>query len=185
MANRHRNRTKPVDELRRAIDCLPEATRRAMLEGVRAGERIITGAYVDGSGGVCPMLAAHRRGARTNFLSFARAWDRFARARRRARDATTRELDILARQLESSLMSEDDLHLDRAIVEHRQLVMRRVHAQADPTGEICARRLRVSPSWAPARALQSAAAACGAGAERRPHTGPVAADREAVGAASS
>jgi hypothetical protein len=148
MANRHHTRTKPVDELRRAIDCLPVSTRRAMLEGVRAGERIIAGAYVDGSGGVCPMLAAHRRGARTNFLSFARAWDRFARARRQARDATRRELDILARQLESSLMSEDDLHLDRAIVEHRQLVMRRVRAQADPTGEIQARRL---PSGRPGR----------------------------------
>jgi len=63
--------------LRRTIDCLPVATREAMLAGVRAGERIIVGAYVDGRGGVCPMLAAHRRGARTNFLSFARAWDRF------------------------------------------------------------------------------------------------------------
>ena len=185
MANRHHTRTKPVDELRRAIDCLPASTRRAMLDGVRAGERIIAGAYVDGSGGVCPMLAAHRRGARTNFLSFARAWDRFARARRQARDATRRELDVLVRQLESSLLSESDLNLDRAIAEHRHLVVRRVRAQADPTGEIRARRLRVSPSWAPARALQSVAAACGAGAERRPHTAPAAAGREPVGAAGS
>ena len=131
------------------------------------------------------MLAAHRRGARTNLLSFARAWDRFARAGRRVRRATTRELEILACQLESSLMSEDDLHLDRAIVEHRELVMRRVRAQADPTGEVRAGRLRVSSSWGPARALQSVAAACDAGAERRPHTAPAAAGREAVGAADS
>ena len=185
MANRHHTRTKPVDELRRAIDCLPASTRRAMLDGVRAGERIIAGAYVDGSGGVCPMLAAHRRGARTNFLPFARAWDRFARAGRRAREATRRELDILVRQLESSLMSEGDRQLGRAIAEHRQLVMRRVRAQADPTGEIRVRRLRLSSSLAPARALQSVAAACGAGAETRPHTPPAAAGREPVGAADS
>ena len=50
----------PVERLRLAIDCLPVATREAMLAGVRANERIIVGAYVDGEGGVCPMLAAHR-----------------------------------------------------------------------------------------------------------------------------
>ena len=81
MAKRSHTRRAPVEELRRAIDCLPAATRQAMLDGVQANERIIAGAYVDGHGGVCPMLAAHRRGARTNFLPFARAWDRFARAR--------------------------------------------------------------------------------------------------------
>ena len=57
------------------------ATREAMLAGVRASSAIIVGAYVDGEGGVCPMLAAHRRGGRTDFLSFARAWDRFTRSR--------------------------------------------------------------------------------------------------------
>lgn len=185
MANRDHNRTRPVDELRRAIDCLPTSTRRAMLEAVRAGERIIAGAYVDGTGGVCPMLAAHRRGGRTNFLSFARAWDRFARARRRARDATKRELDILVRQLESSLMSASELDLDRAIADHRHLVARRVGAQADPTGEIRARRLRVSSSRAPVRVLQSVAAAYGVDDERRSNTAGAAGDREPVGAASS
>src|SRR5439155_22532630 len=71
MRNRRRHRTHPVDQLRLAIDCLPVATREAMLEGVRASERIIAGAYGDGRGGVCPILAAHRRGGRTDFLSFA------------------------------------------------------------------------------------------------------------------
>ena len=50
-----------------------------MLEGVRANT-IVVGAYTDGHGGICPMLAAHRNGGRTSFLSFARAWDAFARA---------------------------------------------------------------------------------------------------------
>ena len=46
------------------------------------------------------MLAAHRRGGRTDFLSFARSWDRFARARGGSRAATERELRILLTQLE-------------------------------------------------------------------------------------
>jgi hypothetical protein len=140
MANRHRKTRAPIEDLRRAIDCLPVQTRQAMLDGLRDGERIIAGAYVDGRGGVCPMLAAHRRGARTNFLSFARAWDRFARARRRVRLATRRELDILARQLHSSLLSESSAGLGAAIAEHRGLLRRRVVAQADPAGEIRATR---------------------------------------------
>src|ERR1700737_3236153 len=115
MANRSHTRSAPIEDLRRAIDCLPEATRRAMLEGVQASERIIAGAYVDGHGGVCPMLVAHRRGARTNFLSFARAWDRFTRARRRARTATRRELDVLIGHLQNSLMSDAQLDLTGAI----------------------------------------------------------------------
>src|ERR1700726_3925927 len=76
--------------LRLAIDCLPVATREAMLEGVRSSERIIAGAYVDGDGGVCPMLAAHRRGSRVDFLSFAKSWDRFASVARRPRGAPRR-----------------------------------------------------------------------------------------------
>jgi hypothetical protein len=75
-----RRQNSPIERLRLAIDCMPVATREAMLEGVRANERIITGAYVDRDGGVCPMLAAHRRGGRTDFISFARSWDRFTRA---------------------------------------------------------------------------------------------------------
>ena len=63
---------RPIEDLRTAIDCMPARTREAMLEGVRSNE-IIVGAYVDRRGGVCPMLAAHRCGGRTSFVSFARA----------------------------------------------------------------------------------------------------------------
>ena len=58
---------------------------------------IIVGAYIDGDGGVCPMLAAHRCGGRTDFLSFAQAPGTASRARgarragrRRARAAILR-----------------------------------------------------------------------------------------------
>ena len=58
-----------------------------MLDGIERNE-IIAGAYTD-SGGICPMLAAHRAGGRTDCIAFATAWDRFAfggaRARRSAR----------------------------------------------------------------------------------------------------
>jgi len=155
-----------------------------MLEGVRASERIIAGAYVDGHGCVCPMLAAHRRGARTNFLSFARAWDRFARSGRRVRRATRRELDILVGQLESSLMGEAQTDLNGAIAEHRNLLRCRQSAQADPAGEIHAARLPLS-SPVPADARRSGVGACGADGETRPHTELAVAGREPVGAARS
>ena len=109
----------PIEDLRLAIDCLPVRTRRAMLEGIRSNE-IIVGAYADRAGGVCPMLAAHRCGGRTSFVSFARAWDRFAGART-ARRATARELRILEGQLEASLIAEDPLDLGAAIAEHEAL----------------------------------------------------------------
>jgi len=156
MRNRRRQKASPVERLRTAIDCLPVATREAMLAGVLANERIIVGAYVDGRGGVCPMLAAHRAGARTDFLAFARSWDRFARARGKVRVATQRELRILISQLEASLRESSGLELDVAIVEHRRLVSagrrrasrlrRALPEAADPRGEIIARRLRLARS---------------------------------------
>jgi hypothetical protein len=124
-----RRRTWPIEELRRAIDCLPLRTRVAMLEGVRANE-IIAGAYTDRRGGVCPMLAAHRCGGRTDFLSFARAWDRFTRARGRARRATPREVRVLTTHLEASLLAEPGLDLGRAIAEHRAAIERREREEA-------------------------------------------------------
>jgi hypothetical protein len=150
MRNRGRGNSN-VERLRLAIDCMPVATREAMLAGVRSSERIIVGAYVDGRGGICPMLAAHRAGARTDFLSFARSWDRFTRARGRARVASRREVSILIAQLQDSLSSANGLELDEAIKEHRALVVRnrrtrrdrpRLPDAADPSGEIRARRLR-------------------------------------------
>jgi hypothetical protein len=142
MARRRHHSSRLVEDLRLTIDCLPVSTRRAMLEGVRNSERIIAGAYVDGEGGVCPMLAAHIRGARTSFLSFARSWDRFTHARRGARCASRRELNILVGQLEASLLGGSETDLDRAIDEHRALLARRHARAADPAGEIIARRLR-------------------------------------------
>jgi len=98
-------RRRPARDLRTAIDCLPLQTRRAMLEGVEAN-RIIVGAYTDRKGGVCPMLAAHRNGGRTSLASFARAWDRYTGAPRRARAATPRELTTLRAMLEASIAME-------------------------------------------------------------------------------
>jgi hypothetical protein len=142
MANRARSSSRLVDDLRLTIDCLPVATRQAMLDGVRSADRVIVGAYTDPEGGVCPMLAAHRRGGRTNFLSFARAWDRFTRAGRRARQATSRELSTLIAQLEGSLLSAEAGDLAGAIDEHRAAVQRRERVERDPVGEILVRRRR-------------------------------------------
>jgi hypothetical protein len=126
---------------------MPVATREAMLRAVHAGERFIAGAYVDRQGGVCPMLAAHRRGGRTDFISFARSWDRFTRVGGKAREATPREVRILAAHLEDSLTSMSGLELDLAISEHQALRGRRLRGrrrlpdEADPSGEIRARRM--------------------------------------------
>ncbi len=72
-----------------------------MLEAAET-EELIVGAFTDRQGRVCPMLAAHRRGARTQVRAFARAWDAFGRARR-PRPATERELQILKALLQESL----------------------------------------------------------------------------------
>ena len=153
---RNSRRTAPLQALRLAIDCMPVATREAMLDGVRESDRIIAGAYVDEHGGVCPMLAAHRRGGRTDFISFARSWDRFTNARGKARPATEREIAILSSQLQDSLEAADGLELDKAIAEHRRLLRRRLTGARralrvlDPRGEIRARRLRSAAADAPA-----------------------------------
>ena len=63
------------------------------------------------------MLAAHRCGGRTSFVSFARAWDRFARAKR-ARTATVRELRALEAHLTASILAErGDADLGGAIAD--------------------------------------------------------------------
>jgi hypothetical protein len=99
MRRRDRN---PAERLRLAVQALPRATREAMLRGIAANP-IVVGAYVDrDSGGICPMLAAHRNGGRTNLGSFARAWDRYTGAKR-PRLATHREVRTLRFLLEGSL----------------------------------------------------------------------------------
>jgi hypothetical protein len=148
----HHHRALLIEDLRHAIDCLPVPTRVAMLEGVGSNE-IIVGAYVDRSGGVCPMLAAHRCGGRTDFLTFARTWDRFTGARGRARRATGRELRILTAHLESSLLADPSTDFERAIDDHRALVAARADVRAKPAaqppGEPDRRReLRRRDGWA-------------------------------------
>jgi hypothetical protein len=98
-------KTKHAERLRLMVECLPYETRIAMLEGLERYE-IIAGAYSDRNGGVCPMLAAHRCGGRTDLRGFARSWDRFTGAGR-ARRASERELRTLEAQLEQSVWNED------------------------------------------------------------------------------
>jgi hypothetical protein len=99
----------PARRLRIAVDRLPRRTKEAMLRGI-ATNRIIVGAYVDPkSGGICPMLAAHRNGGRTDVAAFARAWDEYTNPRR-PRRATRREVAKLRSLLEMSL--DQDTTLD-------------------------------------------------------------------------
>jgi len=84
-----------------------------MLRGLDAN-RIVVGAYADPrSGGICPMLAAHRNGGRTSVAGFARAWDAYTGARR-PRQATRREVGTLRTLLEHSIRADDDT--DRASI---------------------------------------------------------------------
>jgi hypothetical protein len=130
-------------------------TREAMLEGI-GGNEIIVGAYTDRDGRVCPMLAAHRHGGRTNLASFARAWDRYTGARR-PRPASDREVRTLRAMLEASLYYDDEPDLATAAAEHRLLAERSANAKrADrrrrrprPTGETSRLgELRTRPGWA-------------------------------------
>jgi hypothetical protein len=103
LVHRRRNAAR---RLRTAVELLPHHTREAMLRGIDANP-IIVGGYVDGQGGVCPMLAAHRNGGRTSFASFALAWDDFTGAGRRPRRASRREVRVLRSYLEMSLLGDD------------------------------------------------------------------------------
>jgi hypothetical protein len=84
-----------------------------------------------------------RCGGRTSFVSFARAWDRFAGARR-ARRATPRELRILEGQLEASLAAHDALDLGAAIANHEAL---RARAPRPPATTPDQRRGRDRWAW--------------------------------------
>jgi hypothetical protein len=107
MAKRRNN----AQRLRNAVYALPARTKAAMLRGIRSN-RVIVGAYVDKRGGVCPMLAAHRNGGRTNFGTFACAWDAYTGAhRRKPRRASRREVRALEGYLEMSLVR-DGIELD-------------------------------------------------------------------------
>ena len=140
----------PITALERAIESLPAATRAAMLQGIRE-HPIVCGAYTDGRGGICPMLAAHRHGGRVTLLAFARSWDAFARTRR-VRRATARELRTLEDLLIASLADESDFA--RAIAEHQAAVAGRGTVAR---GEIRARRLSVPRRSGPRAAAGAAA----------------------------
>ena len=162
-------RRATIEDLRQAIECLPRATRLAMLEGIE-GNEIIVGAYTD-AGGICPMLAAHRAGGRTNFISFARAWDRFAfrdtssrfafrEARRQAaRRATGRELLVLKSHLQASLIEDGGPvpELAAATAEHRRLVAaRQERARRERPGDPDrSRELRSRLGWAWTRIVRT------------------------------
>ncbi len=105
------SRRRRSARLRVLTEALPRHTREAMLRALDQ-DQIIVGAYTDREGGVCPMLGAHRNGGRTDFASFARAWDEFTGAGRRSRPATRRELAALRSYLELSLLA--DQALDRS-----------------------------------------------------------------------
>ena len=86
------------------------------------------------------MLAAHRNGGRTSLASFARAWDRYTRARGRPRPATDREVTTLRTMLEASIVLDETPALSG---------VERPRRERRPTGERHrARELRHQPGWA-------------------------------------
>ncbi|GIK77418.1 MAG: hypothetical protein BroJett022_11080 [Actinomycetes bacterium] len=108
--------------LRAAVEAMPRHAREAMLRGIESNT-IIVGAYADrASGGICPMLAAHRNGGRIDLASFARSWDRYTDADG-PRPATRREIRTLVTLLESSL-DDDDVSLAGADPPRRSLPTR-------------------------------------------------------------
>lgn len=135
---RHRTRN-PAQRLRTTVDALPERTQQAMLRGIERN-RIIVGAYTDPrSGGICPMLAAHRNGGRTDLASFARAWDAFTGAKR-PRLATRREVSTLRSYLEISLLRDEQGNDSLAAVAARIRAERSGAAGRDAEPQITIRR---------------------------------------------
>jgi hypothetical protein len=117
-----------VADLRRAIDVLPERTRKAMLVGL-GNNTVITGAFT-GADGVCPMMAAHREGGRTSCVSFPEAWDKFTGVygRNICRHATAYEVGLLRMEIEASLTPQAQTsELAEAIAEHTAMVVGRRH----------------------------------------------------------
>lgn len=126
--------------MRAAVEAMPRFAREAMLRGIDANQ-IIAGAYTDPkTGGICPMLAAHRNGGRTSLASFARCWDRYTDARR-PRLATDREITALRSYLELSLVGEPEggqslvAAAERIRSEREQAPKRRRVIDGRPTGD--------------------------------------------------
>jgi hypothetical protein len=182
-----RTQRRLAQELRQAVDCLPERTRQAMLEGIEENE-IIVGAYTDREGRVCPMLAAHRRGGRTSLATFAKAWDRYTGAGTRPRPATERELRTLTAMLEASLIYGAS-DLQQAAAEHRETIKhrpRRSRRRMGDTGERSRlKELRGKPGWSWLRVFRRyddfQAALAQAESEEKAREHAHAEDRERVG----
>ncbi len=119
-------------DLRLAVRCLPRHTRVAMLDGIDANQ-IIVGAYTMRDGGICPMLAAHRCGGRTDFLAFAHAWDRFTKARR-PRRATETEVGVLRAYLTETLEDEMTTPFTEVIADHQRAARDRRAREAATLG---------------------------------------------------
>jgi hypothetical protein len=176
-----RSSRRRTERMRAVVDCLPYETKLAMLDGLDRYD-IIAGAYSDRNGRVCPMLAAHRCGGRTDFRSFARAWDRFTGVGKRARQASERELRTLRAHLESSVWKEE---LERDRLTHqpaRRLPEAQAKSQPSPA-------MHSVGAWLiPFRSLDSYLAAL-AVAQRQFESGsggePSQPDRQPVAAASS
>ncbi len=109
-----------VERLRLAIDCMPWRRARRCSEEC-AATSASSSARMRRRGGVCPMLAAHRRGGRTDFLVVrqvlgpVRSRRRASRAGDRARAADPR------RAAGGEPAGAGGLELDRAIGEHHVL----------------------------------------------------------------
>ena len=143
----------PARRLRIAVERLPRHTKEAMLRGI-ATNRIIVGAYVDSeSGGICPMLAAHRNGGRTNVAAFARAWDEYT-SPRRPRRATRREVAKLRSLLERSL--DLDTPLDQVSIAELAAQIRAERRQRAGHVEIPAAVAPPEPADAPIRVRRRA-----------------------------
>jgi len=143
----------PLDTRRAMLDALDPQPKRPALPGAPGrSSMIIVGAYTAPGGGVCPMLAAHRNGGRTDYAEFARAWDRYARAGKQARPATEGELMALRTMLEASIADQDVSApgaLARAIADHRRALrsrLRREEHDIAPYERPDPRELDYSPS---------------------------------------
>ena len=145
-------RERPTYDLRLAVERLPQHTKEAMLRGIETN-RIIVGAYVDSqSGGICPMLAAHRNGARTSVANFARAWDTYTCAKR-PRRATRREVRTLRSLLEWSLDIDSDLSPAPSPKPPRRSARSASSSAAPPRADAHSRRHRRAPPRPRAQAL--------------------------------
>lgn len=125
-----------------------------MLRGIETN-RIIVGAYVDSSsGGICPMLAAHRNGGRTSVASFALAWDDYTRAKR-PRRATRREVRTLRSLLEWSLDASSELPSGSIAEAAAQIRAERERFRCDAAPDLALTLAELEPDDLPAESADS------------------------------